>query len=64
MIIPCQVEEEEAAGEDEQDEVDDRPTGDGIHAHVHDGCPALQRDALEDGQPRVLDVVEVGDAVV
>ena len=31
---------------------------------VHDGRPPLQRDALEDREPGVRDVVEVGDAVV
>ena len=31
---------------------------------VHDVRPPLERDALEDGEPRAEDVIEVGDAEV
>mmetsp|Transcript_12566 Transcript_12566/g.50504 ORF Transcript_12566/g.50504 Transcript_12566/m.50504 type:complete len:242 (+) Transcript_12566:5192-5917(+) len=59
-----QVQEEETSGEHQEDEVNHAPSGAGVHSHVHDGRPPLKRDALEDRQPGVPNIVEVGNAVV
>ena len=59
-----EVEEEEAPGEHEQHEVQHGPAGDGVHRRVHDWRPPLERDALENREPGVRDVVEVNQAAV
>ena len=60
-----QIEQEEGADNDTSHEVkDDKERHCHIPEHVHDGRPALHRDALEDCHEGRANVVEIGHAVV
>ena len=60
-----QIEQEEGADNDTSHEVkDDKERHCHIPEHVHDGSPALHRDALEDCHEGRAYVVEIGHAVV
>ena len=59
-----QVDGEEGAEDDHGREVHPRPRAHRVLRVVHDVRPPLQRDALENREPRVRHVVETRDAVV
>ena len=50
--------------ENQKNKVQTSKFGGGVHRHVHDVGPLLERDALENREPGVRDVVEVNQAAV
>ena len=59
-----EINEEEAADEDESNEVDDHENGECLGHHKHNVGPSLDGHALEDLQKGGQDIVEVGDSVI